>query len=274
MSDMKKAYQLAAFAVRRRFFEQHPDDLARLDRLKAEEVAVFQGSYDSVEKVLRLLGVPFRIYAKAKKQAPKIVFLNCSGGYSPTLTKPLAGWVKDGTWLVSSDWALPQLERMFPGTVRRTAGSSWDEVISVEPYLDSLWSEVAVLGADPQWWLESGSYPIEVMDPQKVKIEAASHELLVRYGAPAVAVRFAWGKGQVFHVMSHFWHKRSRTPTSRHQGPGVDFLRVGMRLSDEGIEEVLRQAKVKPEEVNFATLQSCATATELIAQLCARAQTQ
>ena len=152
-------------------------------------------------------------------------------------------------------------------------GSCRDEVIAVEPSLNSLWSEVVVLGAEPQWWLETSSHPIKVLNFEKVRIEAASHELLVRYNAPVVAVSFDGGKGHVFHVISHFWCKRSRTPTPRHQAPCTDLLKTGMKLSDERVEKVLHQAGIKPDTLNFAHSQSAATSTELVAQLCVRAVT-
>ena len=69
-------------------------------------------------------------------------------------------------------------------------------------------------------------------------------------------------------MISHFWAKRSQTPTSRHRQPCTDFLTTGMRLSDEGVEKVLSQVKIQPDTINFGQLQSAATATELIAQLC------
>jgi hypothetical protein len=159
------------------------------------------------------------------------------------------------------------LERAkIPGLLRWTGRTTGDEVIAVEPYLESVWAEIVVLGADPQWWLW-GSYPIEIVGPQRVRIEAASHDLLRSYGAPVVAARFDWGRGHVFHVISHFWAKRSGTPTSRHQGPCSDFLKAGMRLSDAGVAQALREAVVTPEAVSFAAIQSAATATELVAQL-------
>jgi hypothetical protein len=107
--------------------------------------------------------------------------------------------------------------------------------------------------------------------PDKVAIEAASHDLLSRHSAPVVAVSFDWGKGHVFHVISHFWCKRSRTPTQRHQGPCTDFLKAGMKLSDDSINKVLAIAQIKADTLNFAQLQSAVTSTELIAQLCIRA---
>ncbi|MEW6729796.1 MAG: hypothetical protein AB1489_00530 [Acidobacteriota bacterium] len=271
MSEMQTAYQLAALAVRERFAEQHPEDLAVLDRIESGDVAAYSGSFDQAEEALRCLGIPTTINPQANSLTAKIVFINCSSSYDTKLIEEIGRYVEAGKWLVTSDWALHYIiERVFPDTVRWTRQSTGDEVISVEPNLDSFWSETVVLGADPQWWLW-GSYPIEVLNREKVSIEAASHNLLVRYNAPVVAVRFDWGKGQVFHVISHFWAKRSGTPTVRHTGPCTDFLKVGMRLSDKGIEKVLNEAKIEPSSVNFAMIQSAATAMELIAQLCVRA---
>jgi hypothetical protein len=119
--------------------------------------------------------------------------------------------------------------------------------------------------------LEGSSHPIAILNPDKVAIEAASHDLLSRHSAPVVAVSFDWGKGHVFHVISHFWCKRSRTPTQRHQGPCTDFLKAGMKLSDDIIDKVLAIGRIKADTLNFAQLQSAVTSTELMAQLCIRA---
>jgi len=271
MPDMDAAYNLAAAAVRQRFAEQHPEDLELLDRIRRGQVAAYSGSYDQAEKLLACLRIPVALDPDLKGLQARIVFANCSGSYRKPLAEAIGRHVEAGAWLVGSDWALHYvIEKAFPKLVRWTGRMTGTEVISVEPNLESLWSEIVVLGADPQWWLW-GSYPIEVLDPVRVRIEAASHDLLVRYGAPVVAVRFDWGQGHVFHVISHFWAKTSATPTVRHQGPCTDFLKAGMRLSDRGIERVLRETGIAPDAVNFAQLQSAATAAELAAQLCVRA---
>ncbi len=268
MTDMEKAYKLATLAVRQRYAEQRPDDLRLLNQIRKGEVAAYTGSYDQAEEVFKLLNVPVSVNPDAGDLCAKIAFINCSREYEATLVEKIREYVEQGLWLVTSDWALHYiLERNFPNTVRWTGRQSGTEIISVEPGLESLWSDIVVLGADPQWWLW-GSYPIEILDRETVRIEAASHDLLVRYDAPVVAVRFAWGRGHVFHVISHFWAKSSATPTTRHTGPCTDFLRAGMRLSEAGIEKVMWDSRVTPDEVNFATIQSAVTATELIAQLC------
>lgn len=272
MSNMKKAYEVAAIAVRQRLMEQRPENLPVLNGLRKQDVAVYAGSYDRVEDILACLKVPCTMNPNAKRLDAQIVFVNCSNSYDQAVVEHLSQRVNEGKWLVSSDWALKRfLEPAFPGMVKFTGRATGDEVISVEPSLNSLWSDVVVLGADPQWWLESSSYPIAVLNSERVTIEAASHDLLARHRAPVVAVSFDWGKGHVFHIISHFWCKRSRTPTQRHQGLCTDFLKAGMKLSDEGIDRVLKVARIEADTLNFAQLQSAVTSTELIVQLCIRA---
>jgi len=266
MSSMKTAYKLAAAAVRRRYAEQHPDRLVKLDRLKKSDVAVIRGTYDQVQLVLDALDVPHTMDPKSLKQ--RFVFLNCAGNYDAKLKTRLEAHVRSGALLVSSDWALSRvIEPMFPKTIGRAPGkSSGDEVVGIEPALESLWSDVVVLGVDPQWWVEGASEPI-VVKGEGVRVEANSHELLVKYGAPAVAATFGWDAGRVFHVMSHFWLKRTRAHSDAHSGDAADFLRRGMKLSEEGIAAVFSESKVAPGAVTFGSLQSAATSSELVAHL-------
>jgi hypothetical protein len=272
MSDMEKAYRLAAAGVRVRFAEQHPEYVGALARARKEDVAVFSGSYDQTEKALDVMGIPRTVDPDPKRLGDaRLVMVNCSNSYDTALVERIAGYVDAGCTLVTSDWALDGvLEKAFPGTVRWNRKNTGDEVVSVEPDVNSLWSEIVIPGANPQWWLW-GSHPVEVLDPERVRVEAASHDLLKRYEAPVVAARFDWGRGYVFHVISHFWAKRSGTPTPRHGGSAEDFLRAGMRLSEAGVAEAFRASGVSSGDVNFAQLQSAATATELIAQLCVQA---
>lgn len=265
---MDTAYTLAARAVRRRFAEQRPDLLAQLDAVEPGQVAAFSGTYDNIEAVAGELGIPLEVDPSRLLQ--KVLFVNCSSCYPDQLHKQVVRFVERGGQLVTSDWALHYvLKPAFPQTVEWTGNSCPESVISVEPAGASLWGDIVVNGANPQWWLW-GSYPIRILDEDRVTVEAASHDLLLTQDAPVVACRFPWGAGNVFHVISHFRAKKTGMPTARHDGPGVDFLRAGMRLSDEGIEEVLHGQP----PVTFAALQSACTATELVAQLCARAAAQ
>ncbi|MEM7039076.1 MAG: hypothetical protein AAF570_19010, partial [Bacteroidota bacterium] len=127
-----------------------------------------------------------------------------------------------------------------------------------------------VLGADPQWALW-GSYPIDILDHDRVKLEAASHELMLKYGTPVVAVSFNEGLGQVYHVISHFWAKNSATPTTTHREPYDVFLAKGMGLGPESVADIVKESGISTDSVNFGMLQSAATAMELAATLCIRA---
>lgn len=275
MNKMARAYDLAAIAVRERLALQTPQRHEALCRLQADDVSVNPGTYDSAEEVLKRLKVPHRTGVSAKGLAKaKILFANCSSSASHALKKNAEPFVRDGGWLISTDWSLRTVvQPSFPGTIAHSKGhSSADEVVGVEPNNDSLWSGVVVLGADPQWWLEAASYPIAVLDHDKVDVEAASHEMMIKYQAPVVSARFAWGAGNVYHVISHLWLKRTRVPQARHyQKTGGDFLRAGMRLNDDSIAKVLEQAGVDGDSFDFATLQSAVTTTELTAQLCIEA---
>jgi hypothetical protein len=269
--SLNKAYNLAAVAVRRRLAEQHPDRLAVLDEIGKRDVAVYSGNFDTVQEVLKRINIGFVL--DPKKPSATIVFSNCANGKDDNRAKLLERHVRDGGWLVSSDWQLNNLiQPAFPNTVRWTGqrGTS-NEVVGVEANLSSVWSEVVFPGIDPQWWLESGSHPITIEDPERVRIEAVSHELHVRYQASPVAVSFDCEAGHVFHVISHFWLKQTRIPDDRYRRPCTDFLRNGMRLSEPGIEAVLAQTKTKPEDVNLAEVQSAVTSVELVAGLCVRA---
>lgn len=265
--SMHRAYDVAAHAVRARYAAEAPDLLAGLDALRRDDVQIVKGAHDAVQRVMRALGVPCRVAPIFAPKRAAIVFGNC--GWTPRDPDAVRAWVDGGGWLVTSDWALEAVSRAFPGTIRRKAGpTSSDEVVSVEPGAESAFADVVVLGCDPQWWLEASSYPIEILDPERVRVEAASHELLVRFGAPAVATRFDWGAGHVYHVISHFWLKKTRTADARHAGSGADFLREGMRLSPSQIDAAFAAAKVAPDAVNYASIQSAVTSTELITRLC------
>jgi hypothetical protein len=58
MSKIQTAYRLAALAARQRFVEQRAQDAALLKQIRIDDVAVFTGSYDHVEKVLGCLEGP------------------------------------------------------------------------------------------------------------------------------------------------------------------------------------------------------------------------
>lgn len=69
--------------------------------------------------------------------------------------------------------------------------------------------------AAPVWWLEGCSYPIKILDKDKVKVLVRSDELKRRYKHGAVIVSFEYGEGIVYHMISHFYLQRSETRTKK-----------------------------------------------------------
>lgn len=69
--------------------------------------------------------------------------------------------------------------------------------------------------ASPVWWLECSSYPIEIINKGKVKVLVRSNELKRKYQHDPVIIMFEWGKGVVYHMISHFYLQRSETRTQK-----------------------------------------------------------
>ena len=87
---------------------------------------------------------------------------------------------------------------------------------------------------DPQWWLEASSYPISVVDEERVEVLITSRELGEKYGERPVAVWFRWGEGDVFHMISHYYLQRTEERTARHRG------KAGAYFAEKGVRPVVR----------------------------------
>ena len=65
------------------------------------------------------------------------------------------------------------------------------------------------------------------VDKSKVKVLVRSDELKRRYGDDPVIVSFEWGKGIVYHMISHFYLQRSETRTKKQ---GMSYIWVHQYL--------------------------------------------
>ena len=112
-----------------------------------------------------------------------------------------------------------------------------------DPFLSSL------LGPsdDPQWWLEGSSYPIEILNREKVHVLVSSKEIATKYGESPVFVTFEVGQGKVYHMISHFYLQRSETRSSRHKSSAEVYL------NEKGISASMK-AKYAAMGVDSASL--------------------
>ncbi len=197
-----------------RLKDGRPGDFDALGSLKGENIIVITGVYDHVETVLDGLRVPHltltpKKYDRTKSDATCAILVDCPGFLNGTEIARIRKWVDKGGYLFTTDWALSTVEKLFPGTVRQGGRQTSEDWVAVGPvkgmeghaFLKDVFSP---LKGRPQWWLEEGSFPIQVVDPSKVQVLIDSAEMKKRYGEGAVAVTFEYGQGKVLHVCSHF----------------------------------------------------------------------
>jgi len=268
---MQSAYRVADELLRDKLRKEAPEALQELEDLNAADVIVTHGQYDHIEQVFGQGGIPCtavdpRQIDNANLRPDQVIFVNCPGHFSPQGLRKLHQFVEEGGFLFTTDWALKHVvEPAFPGFLEYNGRSTADEVVRVEildredPFLSS------ILGPDddPQWWLEGSSYPIRVLDPEKVHVLVTSKELGKKYGEPAVFVTFEFAEGRVYHMISHFYLQRTETRTQRHAGSTYTFLQ------EKGIgeEEFARYAELGADDANLGAVESALTSRGMVSRV-------
>lgn len=206
----------AARLLQDRMQQQKPEDLAILNSVKGKEIVVVRGSMDHIEQVLDAAHIRYTIInpeqvADADLNADQIVMVNCPGNIPMRGVTRIERFVRAGGLLYTTDWSLLNLvQKAFPGTIAHNGGSTGSHVTPVviaKAHDDLMSNMLLTRGTKPQWWLEGGSYPIKILDKQKVEVLARSPEMGRQYGSAPVVVRFRWDDGEVIHVVSHFYRQ-------------------------------------------------------------------
>jgi len=115
---------------------------------------------------------------------------------------------------------------------------------------------------DPQWWLEGSSYPIRVLDAEQVRVLIRSRELGERYGEEAIAVVFPYGKGEVFHMISHYYLQRTELRNARHAQAAASYA------AEKGVSVDSETAKMMVD-LNLGDVESAESSTRMVANLIA-----
>ena len=230
--SMNNAYRIAQELLKDRLRKKDPEAYKELQDIKEGDVIVIKGEYDHIEQVLSMSETSYTLINPkeldyAELRPDQIVFVNCPGKIKGRGLRKLTTFVSEGGFLFTTDWALRHvLEKAFPGYVEYNEKATADEVVRVEvldkedPFLKSL------LGPndDPQWWLEGSSYPIRILDEEKVNVLITSKEIENRYGEAPVFITFDHGEGKIYHMISHFYLQRSETRTKRHAASAMSYL--------------------------------------------------
>ena len=267
-AQMKDAYEMANEMVRERLKKESADNIQILDDLKKTDVIVVEGTYDHIHLVLESLKIPFvsihqNQLMEAELKPHQTVFVNCASGFPPDAARKLATFVQQGGQLITTDWALKNvLEVAFPNTVAYNNKPTGDEVVRIEAIdkEDPVVSGFLDEKADPVWWREGSSYPIKILDKEKVKVLIRSKELGEKYGEEAVVVRFAFGEGLVYHMISHFYLQRTETRDKKQMANASEYYK-DKGMDDEQVE------KASKSSVTYGEIQSANTSADFVSRV-------
>ncbi len=225
------AYKFAASIVKEEMRRDAPLTAEALTEIIESDLVVVGGCYDHVERVLLALEVPFKKVSDQqlsdlKLNPEQLLIINCPGNLPEFSLRQVAKFVESGGTLFTTDWALRNvIEQAFPGVIEYNDTPTGDDVVRIQlldsqsPYLQG----VLDVDDDPQWWLEGSSYPIRILDKEKVRVLITSKELGEKYGEEAVAVVFKHGDGEVFHMISHYYLQRSDLRSERHEMSAAEY---------------------------------------------------
>jgi len=179
---------------------------------KHDDIIVLKGKYDKVQNVLDAAGIPFLLVNSLDEVSlvpTQLLIINCPGSeVTDDQIKKIRAFVRYGGSLITTDWALHYiLEKAFPEFVAWNTKRTRNETVAIEITTPS---HPLVSGfKGDRWWLETESYPIKIIDDDRVSILINSPELRERYEQSAVAVYFRYWYGEVFHMISHFCLQRT-----------------------------------------------------------------
>jgi hypothetical protein len=257
---MRRANQVAAEILERRMERTRKGDLMLIREAGAADVIVVQGAYDRVQDVLRAIKVkhvvvPPRLVAKIPLMSTQTLMLNCPGRLDNAGVKKVRRFVKTGGYLVTTDWALTTVAKAFPGYITRGGRNTGNDVVKVHVHdLDDPWlKQIKAMKHKPRWWLESSSYPIRVLNRQKVKVLISSKEMKKKYGHAPIAVSFRYDDGKVLHMTSHFYLQQAKLRNKREKAKGSYFAKSA-GLKKKELEALRKKGldKVKAGELNSA----------------------
>jgi hypothetical protein len=219
-----------------------PTDFKLLEKVKKSEVVVVRGSYDHVQTVLDYVKVPHVLIdaedlERAELNAGQLLLINCPGEIGDRAIQKVRKFVQAGGFLFTTDWSLQNvIEKAFPGYIKYNRKPTSDDVVEVRVlHKDHHFLQHVSSGRDkPKWWLEGQSYPIQVLDPARVKVLMVSSEMQRKYGEAPIAVTFNVGDGQVLHIVSHYYLQRTETRTAAEKQKGTEFAKeLGVKLTPE-----------------------------------------
>lgn len=175
------------------------------------EVLDVRGQWDDSAHALHSFGIPFTKIASNKLLGnglvgAKLLIVDCAGNLQPAELEAVNHFVKNGGYLITTDWALDGcLVRAIPGFVMWNGGYTSSELVDAHVVADD---PPLLKGTVPRayWKLDNKSQTLRVLKPNAVEVLVRSR-LLLRDDPDQLgilAVTFNYGKGKVLHLVGHF----------------------------------------------------------------------
>ena len=268
-NKMSTAYRVAQEMIKDKLKDVDEDMAAEFEELGQSEVIVSTGVHDNIEQVFNGIGLKHNLinpqqFEKIDLDPDKIIFINCPGNVTSKGLRNLVTFVEKGGFLFTTDWALRHvIEPGFPGYIKYNNRPTNDEVVRVDilaeedPFLQSLIGP----NDDPQWWLEGSSYPIEILNHKEVDILIKSKEIEKKYGESAVFVTFDYGKGKIYHMISHFYLQRAETRTARHAKSGAEYANEKLNM-DQYREEKYKNMGI--DDANLSDVEAAYSSSSMM----------
>ncbi|MFW9876579.1 MAG: hypothetical protein ACFFG0_26080 [Candidatus Thorarchaeota archaeon] len=245
--NMEQAYKASSKILEKRMAKERPMDLEILQKVKESSIIIVSGSYDKVEIVLDMIKVPYVLVqpeevSQIELKPDQILIMNCPGNIHDDILPKVKEFVKRGGFLFTTDWALLNiLEKIFPELVKYNQRPTGDDCVAVQVVDKSNKFLEGLFKADekPIWWLESSSYPIQILDNKKVNVLVTSKEMEQKYGEAPIVITFEYGDGgTVLHMTSHYYLQRAELRTKRHKMSAKEYVQSEMAFSDAEAEEI------------------------------------
>ena len=197
---------------------------------KHGKILAVSGRYEKPKKVIEYMYASLKKVIKEKEIMKEdlnqydVVLIGCPGSDIPYAAHPkVRDFVMNGGWLITTDWALRSIiENIFPGFLRWNKAKTADAVVACQinepnhPFLEGVISEIQqskwqkqsaknTKKSEFRWWLETRSFPIQILNHQAVKVLICSWEIQNKWGESPVLVEFDYGKkgGRIIHMISH-----------------------------------------------------------------------
>jgi hypothetical protein len=268
---MEQAYKASSKILEKRMAKERPKDFDILRKVKESSIIIVSGSYDKIELVLEMIKVPFILIephevSQIKLRPDQILIINCPGNVNEDALPKIKEFVNNGGFLFTTDWTLQTiLEKIFPRYLKYNQRPTGDDCVRVEildksnKFLEGLFDEKS----DPIWWLESSSYPIQILDKTQVKLLIVSKEMQEKYGEAPIVITFDYGEGTVLHMTSHYYLQRAELRTKRHKMTAKEYVQSEMAFSDAEAEEIEKDL----EGLSLGEAESAYSTTQFISNV-------